>query len=1330
MKLKTYSLLCLLFSLSALNAQDCELPVLSEIYDYNSAGFTLEWLDFNSAPDYWDIEFGTKGFQRDFIPEITNIPDQIYTFSNLQSGTTYELYLRTVCSSDISNWNGPYFINTAINNTSDCNLDLVIPDNNCDIGRDFRIEVDHSGPDVLGSDLILEKVELIIAHPWPPDVSIKLISPEGKSVNLSSFNGNGTDNYGDPDAGDCSNPAQFSDNACASIQDVNPPFIGEFKPQESFVSLFTGSPANGIWKLNICDRASGDLGTLTHARLIFSEEACVVPQSFRITDIEADNITVKWNAEFDCQNLQISYKVMGAPDSEISSDFVFCNSGEFTITELIPDTDYELYIVAICDQDSNSPRSCLYTFTTNCENANQISNFDILAECNTRCDDNCLINDIWTNSQGNVSNWLINSGPTPTDQTGPDNDKSQAGNYIYIENQKNTCPGDLFISLESTCLTNLNNIDCSIIFDYHMHGEDIGQLLLQYRKNESTWSTIWSKNGDQGNQWQTARVKVSDLFQYGNLRFVAQSKSDALRGDIALDNIKLAGMDTISQNIFYIDTDDDGFGSDSIVISNCSVLIPDGYADNSFDCDDSNATINPASQETPCNNIDENCNGNADDVSSSDINYIVTRINNESCKGESDGLIEISVNQGTPPFDINWSNGMNGSTIQGLSSGIYYATISDNAGCQLVSEPIIVDFEEILLYNINQILNPTCLGINTGVISINVGGGLLPYNIQWNNGLSGNIISGLSGGEYQATITDITGCQIITDPILLVNPKVVTAGVAQKRDIDCFNQSTGFISLGIAGGIAPYDIVWSNGNTTSAISQLPAGSYTVTVTDNLGCVDIVSDIVINQPDPLEIVVNNIEGISCFNDNAGQVDIDVKGGMPPYSYFWSSGHFTQDLFNVKAGTYNVTVTDFNACTKAFSNIIVAQNPQISVTLDSIVSANCQGSEEGYIGVNVNGGSPPYNYNWSTDDGNATNDSFIDNLLPGKYFLTVVDNLSCKSKTASFEILNLNTPINIQLEVIDSLLCFNYANAAISANALRGEPPFDFNWSIGLNSINGSGRDTIENLSKGSFNVTVTDSEGCVGVSDSIQITSPDDIEFDVTNIQNNICLEDNEGLIQIEVTGGTQPYQVLWNNGMTGVSINNLDNGFYQATVTDRNNCIDTLDEILISTPSPLSLVVETQDPTNGNSGVITVFPTGGMEPYMFDWGDPLDFLDGSVASNLSAGNYSVTIIDANDCTADTTLQLVTVSNDELQPFNLLLFPVPADDILYLESENSQPIIELSIFNLYGESIKNISSGINQNRWMINTKNIATGVYLLAIKFEGNQTVIRKFSVFH
>ncbi|NNF22649.1 MAG: hypothetical protein HKN67_11965, partial [Saprospiraceae bacterium] len=750
------------------NAQNCELPVVTYFSNPTINGFDIEWIDFNSNPNYFEIEIGKRGFERRFRPDYSFIPGTTYTFNDLESGSSYELYIRTVCSSlDTSLWNGPYFYNTVIDNKTSCGLSLAIEDNSCPGGQPFLIYVDGFEDKKMGQDLVIDKLDMVIAHPWPPDLLIQLESPQGNIVDLSRFNGNGTDDYGNSRDSLCMGTASFTDNACISVEDFIPPFSGSFRPETALSNLYTGSSPDGIWKLLICDQASDDIGILKSVKLNFSEEACIIPSGFTIVDIESDNATLIWNQQNNCQNLNLTYKIKGDPVSEAIQDFVECKAGEFTVIDLLPNTSYELIVTAQCSADSNSPESCLIEFQTSCKNYNHLESFDQYGVCDSICNSKCDIPGLWSNDPMNSSDWLLGKGETLTGFTGPDGDINITGNYVYIENQPAFCSGSQDIILVSSCLSYDMSIPCSVSFYYNMYGEETGDLYLEYTTDSIFWSKLWEKSGNQGPGWKFQTVEIPVSFEYGRLRFRALKKKNALRGDIAIDHIKLIGPDTVSMKKYFIDADNDGYGNPDIQIFSCTSTPPIGYVENQDDCDDNNSQINPSAIEIECNGIDENCNGLMDDPSVNDIDYVLVNKSNESCNGLSDGTIEIMATNGSEPYNYIWSNGISGSEISGLPAGVYYCTISDFNGCVSVTDSLTIESENVMTYSIPMIAHPSCAGVRDGSVQISVDGGTEPYVVLWDDGIEGIERTDLSDGTYFPTITDSNGCELVMQEVVL-----------------------------------------------------------------------------------------------------------------------------------------------------------------------------------------------------------------------------------------------------------------------------------------------------------------------------------------------------------------------------------------------------------------------------------------------------------------------------------------------------------------------------------------------------------------------------------
>ncbi|MBI4647362.1 MAG: SprB repeat-containing protein [Bacteroidia bacterium] len=373
---------------------------------------------------------------------------------------------------------------------------------------------------------------------------------------------------------------------------------------------------------------------------------------------------------------------------------------------------------------------------------------------------------------------------------------------------------------------------------------------------------------------------------------------------------------------------------------------------------------------------------------SCEISATITAVN-VSCYGGNDGSAMVTVTGGTSPYIYLWNNGLvetsnlGVSTNPGVSAGIYTVTVTDAALCTAVASVIITEPSPVII--VVSAGESTC-GDSTGYASAIATGGTPPYAFQWNNGSIDSIIDSLAGGIYLVTVTDVNGCSTFSYATVDESDgpaiNVITANVA------CYNGNNGSIDIGVISGTPPYTYNWSNGSTTQDISALVAGTYDLIVTDDNDC-QAVESFIIGQPENIVLTVTTTDA-TCGLAN-GTASVIISGGVSPYSISWSTGATLAMLSGLAAGSYTLTVTDTNGCTKVKStgiNISSTEGPQI--TADSIIHAGCNGSD-GAIYITVSGGIPPYSsFLWS--NGMSTED--ITGLYPGVYCLTVTDIAGCQ------------------------------------------------------------------------------------------------------------------------------------------------------------------------------------------------------------------------------------------------------------------------------------------------------------------------------------------------
>ena len=287
-----------------------------------------------------------------------------------------------------------------------------------------------------------------------------------------------------------------------------------------------------------------------------------------------------------------------------------------------------------------------------------------------------------------------------------------------------------------------------------------------------------------------------------------------------------------------------------------------------------------------------------------------------SCNGSSNGSISISVSGATPSYSFFWSNGSTVEDVTGLAAGPYTVTVIDANSCSTVSNTITINEPTGLSVTNIFPTNASCNGLSDGAVNITVSGGTPGYNFLWSNGATTEDITGIPAGTYGATISDANGCATILSPFPINEPTAISITTDSISNILCFNDADGIIQISVAAGAgAPYSFLWSNAATTEDLSGLPAGPYTVTVTDANGCALTSNILTVTGPSAI--------AVSTVNNGNGTATVSATGGTAPYSFLWGTGETTATIS--ATGVQTVTVTDNNGCSSVDSiDMLVAIN----------------------------------------------------------------------------------------------------------------------------------------------------------------------------------------------------------------------------------------------------------------------------------------------------------------------------------------------------------------------------------------------------------------------
>lgn len=598
------------------------------------------------------------------------------------------------------------------------------------------------------------------------------------------------------------------------------------------------------------------------------------------------------------------------------------------------------------------------------------------------------------------------------------------------------------------------------------------------------------------------------------------------------------------------------------------------------------------------------------------------QVTDESC-GDGMGTVNVNINDATLPYTVSWSNGETSDDITGLSAGTYSITVLDANQCSVTESFVVDNNSGTLDITSNQITNSNC-GNPNGAIDIAISGGTSPYDVSWSNGATTEDISGVVAGDYTVTIIDDLGCTIARTYTINNNTGTMAQSATVSNEI-CGNNG-GVINVTLTGGIAPYTFLWSNGSTNEDLTNVSAGTYSVTITDNVGCtLQSVDYTIVNDPGNLSILNSNIINEAC-SDGAGEIDINMLGGNAPLTFAWSNSETTEDLSGLSAGTYSATITDALGCEVETGDMVVFNSGgDLAISTTNLVDETCSNTS-GEIDVTITGGGLPYTFNWS--NGETSED--ITGLSAGDYVLTLTDNNNCSLEYTE-TISNDPGSLTIESSNVTHESCGD-ASGEINVT-VSGGTTYTFTWSNGETSQNLSG------LSAGTYSLTVTDNNSCqVNTSATVNGSG---INLISTNISDEIC-GDNAGSISLAFNGGQAPYSYSWSNGSISEDITGLEAGDYTLNMTDANGC--TFNQTFSVGNNTNGLMINsltTTDETCGDSnGAIDLDFSGGVNPIDIDWSNGESTED---LSDISAGNYTVTIEDAYGCSVNQSASIANIS---------------------------------------------------------------------------------------
>jgi gliding motility-associated-like protein len=625
----------------------------------------------------------------------------------------------------------------------------------------------------------------------------------------------------------------------------------------------------------------------------------------------------------------------------------------------------------------------------------------------------------------------------------------------------------------------------------------------------------------------------------------------------------------------------------------------------------------------------------------------ISNINNVTCNALCNGTATASGVGGTPGYTyaINAPGVINANTgaISALCAGNYTVTTTDASGCTATTSFTITQ-PPVLGLTVSNIVNVACNPACTGTAQATASGGAPGYSFAISAPGVINItgaISGLCAGSYTVTVTDANGCTKTTQ-FSVTQPPILNLAISNITNVVCNPQCTGTAQATASGGVANYSYAINAPgviNAAGAISSLCAGTYTVTVTDANGCTR-TSSFSISQPPLLNVAVTNITNVTCLAPCVGTAQAISGGGVPGYLYSITAPgviNITGAISGLCAGTYTVTATDANLCT-ATTTFTVSAPPTLNLNISNITNVTCNGLCNGTAQATGVGGTPAYTYAITAPGIINANTGAITGLCAGTYTVTATDANLCTA-TTTFTITEPNV-LSVSVSNITNVTCNPLCNGTAQATGAGGTAAYTY--TINAPGVINANTGAITALCAGTYTVTVTDANLCTATT-SFTITQPPVLSVSASNITNVSCNGVCDGTAQANGAGGTPAYTYSITapgviNANTG-AISGLCAGSYTVTVTDANLCTATT-TFTITQPAVLSVSVSniTNVTCNGLcDGSAQANGAGGTIAYSYAITAPgvINANTGAISS-LCAGTYTVTVTDANLCTATTS----------------------------------------------------------------------------------------------
>jgi gliding motility-associated-like protein len=599
--------------------------------------------------------------------------------------------------------------------------------------------------------------------------------------------------------------------------------------------------------------------------------------------------------------------------------------------------------------------------------------------------------------------------------------------------------------------------------------------------------------------------------------------------------------------------------------------------------------------------------------------------------------------------------------------------------------------------------NLVCNNTTTGSVTVSATAGSGTYTYSWSpNGGTSNVATNLSANNYTCFISDNNSCST-TQTVAITQPSAITSSISSQFNLLCNGANTGSATITANGGTGSYTYSWSpTGGSGSSFTNQNAGTYTCTIKDVNLCSKIQT-VTITAPVAITTSISAQTNVSCNGGNNSAVFVSAIGGTGSLTYTWVPSGGNAALANgLTAGNYTCNIKDANNCLKS-QTVIVTQPNAITTSISSQTNVSCFGGSNAAATISVTSVGT-ITYTWLPSGGNNATAS---GLNAGNYNCTITDGNGC-NKTQTLTVTQPNA-ITTSISSQTNVSCFGGSNAAATIS-VSATGSITYTWLP-----SGGNNATANGLNAGNYNCTITDGNGC-NKTQSLTITQPNAIT--TISTQSNVsCFSGSNGTSSLTVNGGTGSYTYTWlpSGGSSSVA-NNLSNGTYTALVSDINNCTKST-IVAITEPTILSVNATITSPTclEANDGSALLNISGGVSPYAVNWNNGITNIQNN---NLSAGNYSVNVTDANTCTY--TLSIVVLNA------SLSCFIIPngfspngdgINDTWEIAGISNYPNAQVTVLNRWGQEVFKITNYTSPWNGSYNGNVLPTADYYYIIKLD-------------